>query len=101
MPQDVHAPHRRDAPATIRLRQDRFELMTRVIGATTPSARAKLIGVDRKTFYRARQGVFGMIFMAQTVAALREHSQVLGECGLTASLDELFEVVDEPVAAAA
>lgn len=94
MPRDTDAPLDAGTNATIRLRLDRFELMTRVVGATTSAARAQLIGVDRKTIYRAiEEGTIGEVFMAQTVAALRRHSETLASCGLTPTLDELFEVV--------
>jgi len=93
MPRDVDAPPSRDVVATIRVRRDRFDLMTRIVGATTPDARAELIGVHRRTLNRALKGRPGDKFMAQTVAALRRHSEALGACGLAPTLDELFEVV--------
>jgi len=95
----MEVPHERGTGATIRLRGDRFELMTRIVGAATPIERARLIGVDRKTIGRVRAGAIrpGHEFMAKTVAALRLHSAALAECGLVPSLDELFEVVIEAV----
>lgn len=95
MSRDTDVPTRRDTPATIRLRLDKFELMTRIVGAATPTERADLIGVDRKTIYRVLDGAtsVGEVFMAQTVSALRRHSETLAACGLTPTLDELFEVV--------
>jgi hypothetical protein len=82
----------------VRLRVDRFELMTRVIGKTTITGRAELIGVDRKTLRRVLHGGItpGEVFIGKTVAALRRHADTLAECGLSPSLDELFEVVEEP-----
>jgi hypothetical protein len=95
MPRDTDVPHSGDVHATVRLRKDRWELMTRIVGAATPNSRADLLGVDRKTIYRATmQGVFGLAFMARTVSALSRHSDLLAECGMTPTLDELFEVVD-------
>ena len=95
MSRDMRAPNERDTAATIQLRLDRFELMTRVVGATTVAGRAELIGIDRKTMSRILNGsqLIGEVFIAKTVAALRRHADTLGECGLTPSLDELFEVV--------
>ena len=93
MPRDVDAPPRRDVSATIRVRRDRLDLMTGILGATTTAAKAELIGVDRRTFNRALSGQPGEVFMANTVAALRRHSEALGACGLAPTLDELFEVV--------
>lgn len=81
--------------ATIRLRVDRFELMTRIVGAATPTSRAALIGVDRKTIGRAMDGTVGEVFMVKTITALRRHTEALSACGLTPSLDELFEVVGD------
>jgi len=93
MPQDTYAPPLRDTSATISLRMERYLLMTRVIGATTPGERAELIGVDRKTIFRAEQrGQFGRDFMAAAVAAFRQHTELLQSCGLSPTLDELFEV---------
>jgi hypothetical protein len=94
MSRDTDVPHGGDVHATVRLRKDRFELMTRVVGAATSNSRADLLGVDRKTIYRAMQGVFGLGFMARTVSALGRHSELLAECGMTPTLDELFEVVE-------
>lgn len=101
MSRDTRAPADRDS--TIRLRLDRFELMTRVVGATTIAGRAELIGVDRKTMTRILRGHqrIGEVFMASTVTALRRRGPELAACGLTASLDELFEVVEFAEAAAA
>lgn len=93
----THAPLDRDTDVTVRLRVDRFELMTRVIGYASTAARARLIGVDRKTLRLVVTGEIapGEAFIGKTVAALRRHSDVLTSCGLTPSLDELFEVVEE------
>jgi len=93
MSRDTKVPPNWDPRATIRLRVDKFELMTRVVGATTMAQRSVLIGVDRKTIGRAINGVIGEVFMASTIAALRRHEPALRACGLTPSLDELFEVV--------
>jgi len=76
------------------LRVEKFELMTRVVGATSIVERSDLIGVHAKTIRRAMDGIVGEVFMAKTVLALRRHESELRACGLTPSLDELFEVVD-------
>jgi hypothetical protein len=80
--------------AEIRLRVDRFELMTRVLGCESDLARAYLIGVDPRTISRARQGVIGEVFMAKLVTALRRNRPRLAELGLEPTLDDLFEVVE-------
>lgn len=94
MSRDTDAPEDRGTPATIRLRKDRFELMTNAVGATTRVARSELIGVDVRTITRAVNGIVGEAFMAKTVAALRRHRKALKARGLNPTLDDLFEVVD-------
>lgn len=75
---------------TIRLRPDKFDLLTSAVGADTDTARAELIGVDRRTIRRVRDGVVGEAFMAQAVAALRRQGDALS----LVTLDDLFEVVE-------
>lgn len=79
--------------AVLRLRVDRFDLMTRILGCETELARAELIGMDYRSIWRARNGAVGTTFAANTVAALREHSAELAKYNLSVGLDELFEVV--------
>lgn len=81
------------AQASLRLRVDRFELMTRILGCESDIARAELIGMSARSIQRARNGVVGTTFAANTVAALREHADELAERNLTCGLDDLFEVV--------
>lgn len=90
MSRDIDAPVDCDSGAAIRLREDRFELLTSAVGAKSDTARAELIGVDRRTIRRVRDGVVGETFMAQAVAALRKRS------GADVTLDDLFQVVEEP-----
>lgn len=80
--------------AVLRLREDKFDLMTRVLGCESDTARAALIGVTWRTVSRARRGRVGEMFVAQTVASLRREGDRLGALGLKVSIDELFEVVE-------
>ena len=84
----------RDTSGTVRLRHEPFALMTRVLGCENDTQRAALIGVRPRTIRRAKDGILGEVFMARTIIALRRHSAALAECGLTPTLDALFEVVD-------
>lgn len=82
--------------AKLRLREDRFNLMTRVIGLEREKHRAELVGVDVRTLLRARKGIIGEVFVAGVIAGLRQHSQTLAQYGLEPTLDDLFEVVVDP-----
>lgn len=64
-----------------------------MLGCESEAARARLLGVDRKTIQRARAGQVGERFVAQTISALRRYEAELAEYGMRASFDELFEVV--------
>jgi|SRR6185369_4410079 len=83
--------------AAIRLREDRFDVMTRVLGCVTYEACAELLGVDPKTVTRARRGAFGVAFIARTLAALAGRREELAAYNLTPSFEELFEVVEVEV----
>lgn len=102
MSRDTNAPDDRGPGATIRLREDRFELAMRALGVKGIDRRAEFIGIDRRSLMRIRAGgqKIGTAFMAKVVLALRSRQADLDVCGLTASLDDLFEVVDEQEAAA-
>src|SRR3569833_110517 len=82
--------------ASIRLRVDRFDLMTHVLGLIHDEARARAIGINPKSLYRARRGTTGEGFIAATVAALRRREDELAVYNLVASMDALFEVVVAP-----
>jgi hypothetical protein len=97
---DMHDMTRPDAP-TIRLRADRFDAMTALIGCRTDQDRAQLIDVTPRTINRARAGVIGQQFMAKTVLALGAHAEKLAQYNLRPTLSELFEVVTTPTQRAA
>ncbi len=79
--------------ATIRLRVERFDLMTAALQAYTDVARAELIGVTDRTVRRAKQGIIGGEFVAATLAGLGERRADLAVIGLAPTFDELFEIV--------
>jgi hypothetical protein len=78
----------------IRLKADRFDLMTKILGLNTDEARARFIDVNAKTLYRARHGSLGHELIAQTLISLRDRREELAVYNLTPSFDELFEVVE-------
>lgn len=81
--------------AMLRLRVERFDLMTRVLGCESDTARAALINMTYQSVRRAkRDNIVGGVFVAQTIAALRRHEDELRQYGLKPSFDELFEIVD-------
>lgn len=92
MSQDMDATEQ-GAQAAIRLREEQFDAMTSLLGYGNDTTRAKLIGVWPKTVRRAREGIIGERFMAQTVAALGQHADRLAEYNLRPTLNDLFEVV--------
>lgn len=88
--------------AVIRPRMDRIDLMTEAVGCKSDPHRAILFGVSARTISRARTGRgIGADFIANTLAALREHERALLARNLKPSFDELFEVVIEAAAGTA
>jgi len=83
--------------AMLRLRVERFDLMTRVLGCESDTARAALINMTYQSVRRAkRDNIIGGVFVAQTIAALRRHREELQQYGLAPTFDDLFEIVEEP-----
>jgi hypothetical protein len=68
--------------------------MTRVLGCDSDEARARLIGVNAKTIYRARRGILGQDLIAQTLISLGDRRDELTAYNLSPTFDELFEVVE-------
>ena len=83
----------------IRLRQERFNLITRILGCGSEAARARLFGVDYKTISRVRSGSIGEQFIAQAMAVLQHHAVDLAKVGISTRFEELFEVVEDEAAA--
>lgn len=94
-----------DTRAEIHLRtedgEDRFTVMTRVLGIESDTARAAFIGVNPRTISRARDGVIGEEFIARALSALRRREKALAKFGLQPTFDDLFVVIDVPVEAMA
>lgn len=72
--------------------------MFAALGVTKDPEIAALAGYSDRTIRRARAGRLGEVFIANTIHTLRQHADKLAKYGLEPSLDELFEVVDEPAA---
>ncbi|SCL32222.1 hypothetical protein GA0070616_4410 [Micromonospora nigra] len=99
MSTDIHDTVKPDT-AGIRLDVARHTELFAAIGCDSPAKIAAETGVTERTVRRARQGVIGEVFMAQTVAALQRHEKTLTAAGLKPpTLDELFTVVVPPAAA--
>jgi hypothetical protein len=84
----------RDRRGAVRLRADRFDLITRVLGYGNDQARARFINVSARTIYRARRGSLGQELIAQTLISLRDRRDELAAYNLVATFDELFEVIE-------
>jgi hypothetical protein len=85
--------------AGIKLDVDRHKALFAAIGCDTVEKIAAETGVADRTIYRAREGVIGEVFMAQTIAALHRHADKLQAQGLEPpTLDELFTVITRPAA---
>ena len=92
----MHVRQDSDTQALIRARMDRLDLMTRVLGCESDTARAELTGMSTRHWRRARDGYVGSVFIANTLVALRGRERELIARNLRPSFDELFEVVVVP-----
>lgn len=93
MSTDIHDTGKPDT-AGIRLDVARHAELFAAIGCDSLAKIAAETGVTERTVRRARQGIIGEVFMAQTVAALQRNAGKLRKQGLTPpTLDELFTVV--------
>lgn len=70
-----------------------FDLMWRVVGKTTDPEIAAEIGMHPKTIGRARNGIIGQEFIANTLTALRKHEHLLTMVNLEPSFDKVFLIV--------
>lgn len=78
------------------VRTARYLAAFAAIGANSRQAIARETGLDPKSVWTGLSGgKVGEQFIAKSIAALRrkEHQETLGETGIDASLDSLFEVV--------
>ncbi|MET7949266.1 hypothetical protein [Micromonospora sp. NPDC005324] len=93
MSTDIHDTVKPDT-AGIRLDVAHHTELFAAIGCDTPAKIAAETGVTERTVRRARQGVIGEVFIAQTIAALQRRDAQLRAAGMKAPiLDELFTVV--------
>lgn len=89
-----------NAGSAIKLRKDdialgqfNFDLMWRVVGKVEDEAIAAEIGMHPKTIARARKGVIGEDFIANTLAALGKREHLLTMCNLEPSFEKVFRIV--------
>lgn len=68
--------------------------MFALLGATKDNEIAAMAGYKPRTISRARAGQLGHTFVINTVYTLQRHADRLAEYGITPTLDELFEVVE-------
>ncbi|MFI2663684.1 hypothetical protein [Micromonospora carbonacea] len=97
MSQDIQA-RESGMRAGVVLRPERFDEVTRIMGCTSEAARARLLGVDPKTIYRARHGILGEEFIAKVIDAMRANEPVLNAAGIDVDFEEVFEVGEKPAA---
>lgn len=85
--------------AGIFLREERFDLIMRILGHRSRTAAARALGIDPKTIYlAASRGVRSDQFIAETLAAMKEHEAELAELGITPAFEEVFTVADRRAA---
>ncbi|RKN45233.1 hypothetical protein [Micromonospora endolithica] len=93
MSTDIHDTARPDT-AGIRLDVARHTELFAAIGCDSLGKIAAETGVTERTVRRARQGIIGEVFIAQTIAALQRNADALAAADLKPpTLDELFTVV--------
>lgn len=88
----THAREISGIDAGVFLNDERFDLITKALGATNETARARLLDVDPKTIYRARRGQIGEDFIARAIAIMRHRSAELQAIGINPSFEAMFEV---------
>jgi hypothetical protein len=95
----IHAREKSDRRAGVFLNEERFEMVTKALGADSDSARARLLRMDPKTIYLARRGVIGEKFIASALTVMREHEAELKAVGILPTFEAMFEVGLKRVAA--
>jgi hypothetical protein len=95
----MHAREVSGIDAGVFLNDERFDLITRALGATNETARARLLDVDPKTIYRARRGQIGEDFLARAIAVMRQRATELEAIGIHPSFEAMFEVRGKQVVA--
>jgi hypothetical protein len=94
----IHAREKSGIRAGVFLNKERFEMVTKALGADNDSARARLLNVDPKTIYLARRGVIGEKFIASALAVMRQRSVELEAIGIRPAFEAMFEVREKQVA---
>jgi hypothetical protein len=89
-----------NAGSTIELRKDdiapgefNFDLMWRMVGKFKDDDIAGEIGMHPKTVARARKGIVGEDFIANTLTALGKREHLLTMCNLEPSFEKVFRIV--------
>lgn len=83
----------------IRVRVSHFLDCMKALGCDSDVARSRLLDVDPKTLYNARQGKpISGDFVAKTLAAFAEHETKLTEARLGTRFEDLFEVSEKRAA---
>lgn len=97
----MHARENSGTEAGVYLNEERFDIITRALGATSDAARARLLNVDPKTIYLARRDAVrvGEKFIASALRVMREHTSELAAIGITPSFEAMFEVREKRVSA--
>lgn len=90
----MHARENSGTDAGVYLNEERFDFITRALGATSDAARARLLNVDPKTIYLARRGTIqvGEKFIASALHVMRQHSSELEAIGIRPTFEAMFEV---------
>ena len=70
-----------------------LDLMWRVVGKMSDDEIAAEIGMHEKTIGRARKGIIGKPFIANTLNALRQYEHLLTMCNLEPSFEKVFLIV--------
>lgn len=71
-----------------------LDLMWRVVGKKSDEEIAAEIGMHEKTIGRARKGIIGKPFIANTLAALRKREHLLTMCNLEPTFEKVFLIVE-------
>jgi hypothetical protein len=94
----MHAREQSGIDAGVYLNEERFDLITRALGATSDVARARLLNVDPKTIYLARRGgVVGEKFIASAVHVLQQHASTLEAIGFKPAFEAMFDIRQKQV----
>jgi hypothetical protein len=78
--------------AGVFLKNEHFALVSRVLGFSSDAALSRVIGMDRMTIGRARDGVIGERFIAAVLSAFGGHKEELAALGVGVSFEDLFEI---------